>query len=129
MTKSIISTSNYTGPERRKYTKTPEQLEEDIRQMFIDHEVRERDWINKLIDDLKTEAFPSGDLTGHCGYHESKIRAIKAEEEFWHTAKSEALKHGISGLFAVGKWVVILGLVGLAYKLGFGPAMAKALGV
>lgn len=129
MTPSIISTSNYTGPERRKYVKTPEQLEEDIRQMFIDHEARERDWINKLIDDFKTEAFPSGDLTGHCGYHESKIRAIKAEEEFWHTAKSEALKHGISGLFAVGKWVVILGLVGLAYKLGFGPAMAKALGV
>lgn len=129
MTKPLISTSQYTGPERRKYNKTPEQLEEDIRQMFADHETRERDWINKLIDDLKTEAFPSGDLTGHCGYHESKIRAAQAEEEFWHTAKSEALKHGISGLFAVGKWICILAVLGLAYKVGLGPAFAKVMGV
>lgn len=128
MTQEIM-TEHYAGPERRKYTKTPEQLEAGIRQMFIDHEARERDWTNKLIDDLKTEAFPSGDLTGHCDYHESKIRAAQAEEEFWHTAKSEALKHGISGLFAVGKWILILSLLGMAYKLGFGPAMAKIFGV
>lgn len=128
MKQEIIVTDEYTGPNRRVYSKTLEQLEIDIKLMLSDHEVREKAWINKLITDLKTEAFPSGGLTGHCGYHESKIRAIKAEEEFWHTAKSEALKHGVSGLFAVGKWVAILAALGLAYKVGLGPLVAKALG-
>ena len=129
MNQEIIVTDEYTGPNRRVYSKTLEQLEVDIKQMLKDHEEREKAWINKLIDDLKTEAFPDGNLTGHCDYHESKIRAAQAEEEFWHTAKSEALKHGISGLFAVGKWVLILSLLGLAYKVGLGPAAAKLFGV
>ena len=129
MNQEIIVTEQYTGPNRRVYSKTLEQLEIDIKQMIKDHEDRERLWINKLINDLKSEAFPSGDLTGHCDYHESKIRAARAEEEFWHTAKSEAIKHGVSGLFVVVKLTATLALLGLAWKLGFGPAMAKLLGV
>lgn len=129
MTQEIIVTEQYTGPNRRVYSKTLEQLEIDIKQMIKDHEDRERLWINKLINDLKSEAFPSGDLTGHCEYHESKIRAAQAEEEFWHTAKSEAIKHGVSGLFVVVKLMATLALLGMAWKLGFGPAMAKLLGV
>lgn len=129
MTQEIIVTDEYTGPNRRVYSKTLEQLEIDIKAMIKEHEECEKLWINQIIDDLKTEAFPSGDLTGHCGYHESKIRAARAEEEFWHTAKAEAIKHGITGLFSVGKWILILAMVGLAYKVGLGPAVAKAFGV
>ena len=128
MTKEHIVTDAYAGPERRKYVKTMEQLELDIMKMFSEHEVKEQKWIKEVKDGI-LGAFPDGDIYGHHDYHESKMRAIKAEEEFWHTAKSEALKHGITGLFAVGKWIVVLTLVGLAYKIGIGPAVAKVLGV
>ena len=129
MTQEIIITDQYTGPNRRVYSKTLEQLEIDITRMINDHEGRERAWITKVIDDLKTEAFPSGDLTGHCGYHESKIRAAQAEAEFWKTAKEEAIKRGVGGIIAVLKTVLILSLLGLAYKIGLGPVVAKLFGV
>lgn len=121
-------TEIYQQPERRM-TKSIEQLEANLREMLDASEKRERAWITDLIDKLKNEAFPDGNLTGHHDYHEGRRRAAKAEEEFWRTAKSEALKHGISGLFAVGKWVLILSLLGLAYKLGCGPIATKILGV
>lgn len=129
MTQEIIITDQYTGPNRRVYSKTLEQLEADITRMIKDHEDRERIWINNIIGDLKTEAFPSGDLTGHCGYHESKIRAAQAEAEFWKTAKEEAIKRGVGGIIAVLKTVLILSLLGLAYKVGLGPIVTKLLGV
>lgn len=111
----------YTGIERRK---RPENIE----QLFREHEERERE----MTEELRREffgAFPNGDLKGHCAYHNAKIKAAMAEEQFWLSAKSEALKHGISGLFAVLKWLAILALLGLAYKVGLGPAAAKILGV
>lgn len=129
MTQEIIITDEYTGPNRRVYSKTLEQLEADIIRMIKDHEDRERIWINDIIDDLKTEAFPSGDLTGHCGYHESKIRAAQAEAEFWKTAKEEAIKRGVGGIIGVLKTVLVLALLGFAFKVGLGPIAAKLFGV
>lgn len=118
----------YAGPERRKRPENIEQLETSIMHMFRDHEEQER----LMTADLRKEffaAFPNGDLEGHCAYHNAKIRAAMAEEQFWQSAKSEALKHGISGLFAVIKWLAILAVLGAAYKVGLGPAAAKILGV
>lgn len=128
MTKEHIVTDNYAGPERRKYVKTLEQLEADITKMFSDHEVREKQWIKEVKDEI-LKAFPDEDVEKHCDYHESKARAARAEEAFWETAKSEALKHGISGVFSIGKWIAILAVLGLAFKFGVGPAVAKFLGV
>lgn len=122
-----IQTATYEGPERRIYSKTPEQLEDDIRQMFVDHETRERDWLEKLKAEVM-RAFPDGDVDGHREYHTRKIVAAKAEEEFWKAARAEALKNGMAGIFAVLKWVAILAILGLAYKIGAGPAVAKLLG-
>lgn len=120
-------TEQYQGPERRQ-NKTIEQLELDIIQMFDAHEAKERQWVLEIRAEI-LKAFPDGNLAGHCDYHELKNRAAQAEAEFWQTAKSEALKHGISGLFAVGKWVLILAALGLAYKIGLGPTAAKLFGV
>ena len=51
----------YDGPERRLYPKTLEQLEQDIIQMFRDHEQREREMIADLRSEFLT-GFPNGDL-------------------------------------------------------------------
>lgn len=122
------ATDGYVGPNRRINAKSLEQLELDILNMFRQHETNEREWLKKLRDELLA-AFPNGDIEGHCDYHESKIRAAQAEEEFWKTAKSEAVKHGVAGLFATLRWVTILALLGFAYKVGIGPFAAKVLGV
>lgn len=124
----MIDHEPYDGPERRVHPKTLEQLEQDIIQMFRDHEDREREMIAVLRREFLS-GFPNGDLQGHCAYHGAKIKAAQAEEEFWKTARSEALKHGIAGSFAVLKWVAILAALGVAYQLGVGPAVAKVFGV
>ena len=116
-----MSDHEYSGPERRK---RPENIE----QLFREHEERERE----MSEELRKEffgAFPNGDLAGHCAYHNAKIKAAQAEERFWESARTEALKHGISGIIAVIKFVLILGVVSLAYKFGVGPLFAKMLGV
>lgn len=123
----FIVTDSYAGPNRRRYAKTLEQFEQDILLMFRQHEANEKKWIKELREEMMT-GFPNGDLEGHCEYHESKIKAARAEEEFWKAAKSEAMKHGVAGLFAVLKWVLILAALGFAYKFGFGPLVAKVLG-
>jgi len=123
-----VRTAGYEGPERRHYSRTVEQLEEHIGGLFKAHEEREKQWFMSFRAECDS-AYPNGDRRGHCEAHESMIAAKKAEEEFWHTAKSEALKHGVAGMFTVLKWVAILALLGLAAKFGFGPALAKVLGV
>ncbi len=123
-----IHTESYAGPERRRYSKTLEQLEADIKQMFVDHEDRERGWLKEFKEEFMA-AFPGEDLKKHHDYHEARDSAAKAEEEFWKAAKSEALKHGISGLFTVLKFVLIMFVLGVAYNFGLGPVVAKVLGV
>ena len=41
------------------------------------------------------QAFPEGDLAGHRAYHEARIEAARAEEEFWRVSK-ETLKKGVT---------------------------------
>lgn len=124
----IVATDDYSGPNRRRYSKTLEQLEEDILRLFAEFEEQHRRMMREMRTELMS-GFPDGDLRGHCEYHNQRIKAAQAEEAFWHAARSEALKHGISGAFAVLKWVGILAVLGMAYKVGLGPAVAKVLGV
>lgn len=113
-----------THEERRDYSKISADIKAFVHDELEDHERREKAWIENLL-----KGFPDGDIEGHRLYHEKKIQAAKAEAEFWDVAKSEALKNGISGIFSVLRWVAVLALLGLAYKLGFGPAVARLFGV
>lgn len=127
----VICTEEYVGPDRRAYRKTLEQVEAHFDLKIHDHEEREMAQIRGLLAAVTTEimqAFPDG-IEAHRAAHQAMIDAKKAEEAFWTTAKDVALKNGIAGIFAVVRWVLILAVVGLAFKLGFGPAVAKLLGV
>lgn len=118
----------WDGVERRQHSKSILELEQHIEDMIKAHEVRERIWMNQLKDELQA-AFPNGDLAGHRVFHERRIEAAKAEEAFWKAAKEEGVKRGVGILFEAVKIVMILSLLGLAYKLGIGPAVAKFFGV
>lgn len=75
-----------------------------------------------IIDSLKrVEAgFPKNDdgtpdIEGHRKFHEAKMRAAEAEENFWRELKLDIAKKGVWGLL-----VIVMGLVltGLAVKAG-----------
>lgn len=119
--------NDYQGPERRSASGRAATLDE-ISRVLNNHAHRTAEQLGKIKEDM-LKAFPDGDLEGHCSYHEQKIKAARAEEAFWQTARSEAIKHGVAGLMAVLKWVSILAIVGGAYKVGLGPAAAKLFGV
>lgn len=110
--------------ERRDYSAISQDIKQFVHDELAAHEEREKAWIKGILD-----AFPNQDVDGHREYHENKIKAAKAEEEFWKVAKSEVIKHGIAGLIGVLKWVGILLAVGAAYKVGLGPIVAKLFGV
>jgi len=113
-----------TPKERRDYTSISKDIKHFVHDELAAHEEREKKCIKGILD-----AFPDQDVEGHRVYHDNKIKAAKAEEECCRAAKSEVLKHGIAGIMAVLKWVLILAALGLAYKFGFGPAVAKVLGI
>jgi hypothetical protein len=82
--------------------------------------------IDRRFDEVMTElkkihgAFASNDdgttdFDGHRRFHEEKVRAAKAEAEFWAELKLEIAKKGLWSLL-----VIICGLVvvGLSAKLG-----------
>lgn len=123
----VVVTSDYAGQNRRKATKTIDQLELDILHMFEQFESRQRQLIREMREEMLS-GFPNGDLKAHADFHEARNRAAKAEEEFWRAAKSEALKQGVSGAIAVLKAVGVLALLAMAYKVGLGPAVAKVFG-
>lgn len=110
--------------ERRDYSSISQDIKQFVHDELEAHEAREKEWIKGIL-----EAFPDQDVEGHRTYHENKIKAAKAEEEFWKVAKSEVIKHGIAGLVAVLKWVIILAVLAAAYKVGLGPVVSKLFGV
>lgn len=110
--------------ERRDYSHISAEIKQFVHDEFEAHEAREKVWRDEFLD-----AFPNRDIASHRTYHDSKIKAAKAEEEFWQAAKSEALKHGVAGAMAVLKWVFILAFLGLAYKVGLGPVVTKIFGI
>lgn len=71
--------------------------------------------IKKISSAFTTNEDGSTDFEGHRKFHEEKIRAAKAETEFWRELKLEIAKKGIWSLL-----VIICGLivVGTSAKLG-----------
>jgi phosphopantetheinyl transferase (holo-ACP synthase) len=114
--------------ERRDYSEISTDIKqfvhEELAAGFAAHEAQEKEWFQAIL-----RAFPNEDIEGHHDYHNLKIKAAKAEEEFWHTAKAVAVQQGVAGIFTVLRWVAVLSLLGLAYKFGFGPVAAKLFGV
>lgn len=96
--------------ERRKIR--PVTLEE-VEKLFAEHEQRESEMHRVFLS-----AFPNGDLSGHCDYHQSKIEAAKAEKEFWDTAKKAVITNGVTGAFSLLKIVLMLAVLGLFAKYG-----------
>lgn len=115
-----IVTTEYTGAERRAYSKTLAEVEEAFDRKMRDHEVREQERIQSVIDALKHEAFPDG-AANHCAAHQAMIDAAKQEADFWRTLKIEIAKKSIWGILQI---LVFLVLAGAAAKLGFGALMA-----
>ena len=94
--------------------------------MYEQEERREYSHIDRRFDEVMCElrkingAFVLDDMgatdfEGHRRYHEEKIRAAKAETEFWSELKLEVAKKGIWSML-----VIICGLVvvGVSAKLG-----------
>lgn len=71
--------------------------------------------IKKISTAFATNEDGSVDFEGHRRFHEEKIRAAKAEAEFWADLKLEIAKKGVWSLL-----VIICGLVvvGASAKLG-----------
>lgn len=71
--------------------------------------------IKKISSAFTTNEDGSTDFEGHRKFHEEKIRAAKAETEFWRELKLEIAKKGVWSLL-----VILCGLVvvGLSAKLG-----------
>lgn len=63
-------------------------------------------------------AFPEGDPTEHCKFHQAKIDAARAEARFWEIASSKAIEKGVDGVFGILKAVITLAIIGAAFKLG-----------
>lgn len=99
----------------------------DLDEALAKHSIEERAYTKSMIDEIH-KAFPDG-VGPHHDYHQSKIDAAKAEEEFWKVAKIEFTRVGVSAIAGVIKVVVVLGVVSIAYKFGLGPLVAKLLGV
>lgn len=80
------------------------------------------DRLNEILMELKklNKAFPltddgAVDIDGHRQYHESMIKAARAQEEFWKELRIDIAKKGVWGLL-----IILVGLVltGIAAKFG-----------
>ena len=71
--------------------------------------------LKKINGAFATDEDGTTDFEGHRRFHEEKVRAAKAEAEFWKELKMEIAKKGIWSLL-----VIICGLivVGLSAKIG-----------
>lgn len=93
--------------------KTKPVTYEEVVALFAEHEALEKE-----MHDMLLTAFPNGDLSGHCDYHQSKIEAAKAEKEFWDTAKKAVITNGVTGAFSLLKILLMLAFLGLFAKYG-----------
>lgn len=108
----------YVGQERRQYQKTIHDVEAAFARAMVEHERRSRENVESAIEALKHDLVPNGDLRPHKDYHQAKVDAAKAEQEFWNAAKMKLVENGVGAILAVLKIVLGLALVGLMLKLG-----------
>ena len=93
--------------------------------LIAQHEVNER----AMWDEWMTRAFPEGDPESHRSYHQTKINAAKAEQEFYQTLKIKLAEAGVLGLLRMIIWLLMMGLgATLAAKFGLLPAFLSAIG-
>ena len=120
----------YSGPERRRIeTIQMEAIEAVVERLMAKliarHEVNER----AMWDEWMTRAFPEGDPELHRTYHQAKITAAKAEQEFYQTLKVKLAEAGALGLLRMIIWLLMMGLgATLAAKFGMLPAFLSAIG-
>lgn len=118
----------YSGPERRRIeTIQMEAIEAVVERLMAKliahHEVNER----AMWGEWMTRAFPEGDPESHRTYHQAKITAAKAEQEFYQTLKVKLAEAGALGLLKLVLWLLMMGLGAvIAGKLG---ALSTFLGV
>ena len=120
----------YSGHERRRLeTIQMEAIEAVVERLMAkliaQHEVNER----AMWDEWMTRAFPEGDPESHRAYHQAKITAAKAEQEFYQTLKVKLAEAGVLGLLRMIIWLLMMGLgATLAAKFGLLPAFLSAIG-
>lgn len=120
----------YSGPERRRLeTIQMEAIEAVVERLMAkliaQHEVNER----AMWDEWMTRAFPGGDPESHRTYHQAKITAAKAEQEFYQTLKVKLAEAGALGLLRMIIWLLAAGFGAIvAAKFGMLPAFLSAIG-
>ena len=124
----MIEPEVYSGPERRRLEIIQMEaleavVERLMAKLIAQHEVNER----AMWDDWMSRAFPEGDPESHRTYHQAKITAAKAEQEFYQTLKVKLAEAGALGLLRMIIWLLMMGLGAvIAGKLG---ALSTFLGV
>lgn len=120
----------YTGEERRKTNALEmEAIESIVERLMVrvieQHEEREK----KMLDNLMAKAFPGGDPESHRDYHQSKIDAAKAEQEFWTAIKARLVETGIIGTVRLIMWLLFIGCTAVvASRIGQLPAFLTWIG-
>lgn len=102
--------------ERRQYNKTLAEVEDAFDRKLRDHEVREQERIQQMIDTLKSESFPDGPAA-HKLAHIFMMEKAKAETEFWRGLTAGLAQKSIWGILQV---LLFLLFAGLAAKFGLG---------
>lgn len=116
-------TEEYSGPERRSFGRTLDEVEDAFDRKLRDHEDREKARIQELIRKLETDAFPDG-TAAHRLAHQAMIDAANAEKEFWNGLKADIAKKSIWGILQI---LTILVIAGIAAKFGLGAAVGGVL--
>lgn len=114
----------YAGPERRDHERTIGDVEEAFDRKLREHEAREQERFNALIDEVIRDSFPDG-TRKHFEYHQAKINSAKSEAEFWQAARKKLAEEGVSVLVSVVKAVAVLAFFSLLYKMGLGAVVAS----
>lgn len=120
----------YAGEERRRShtieMKAIEAIVERLMNKVIaEHEARERAVWSETMD----KAFPEGDPEAHRDYHQTKIDAAKAEQEFYATLKARLVENGIIGTVRLVSWLLFIGATAMvASRVGQLPAFLSWIG-
>jgi len=122
---------NWDGVDRRRHQPRRHDGDAVVTNDTLDealalHSEEER----KYVDGVRTsilKAFPNADIEGHHNYHDAKVKAAKAEEEFWKTAKQELIKAGVAGMIKIIWLVLCLAALGLTVKFSMPDFFAKAM--
>jgi len=109
--------NDFDGEERRRHSRTISEVEDAFERKLMDHETREREFIEKRFSSFAEEAFPDGTIT-HRLAHQVMIDAARAQTEFWQTLKTEIITKSIWGILRI---LLILLVAGLVAKFGVAP--------